>query len=236
MQINTVLQNCINLKTNLVHITLESNRTKCINGCKGLLERVFRPQATRKGSLGIIFDNIYGPKICISYRKKCTESGCKNVFYYGYYISEEKGKILESKLNHFQSSECTFFHKKMFEEYGQWRLKDGIDISTYCDRFNYRFSDEFENLKTLVDDENIGRRDKSELKLCKNRFRDSFNFYELQKLVNDDLKEDFVISNEMSKALELEQKEKVLVPTEKRKEKNRNNDESKEKKQGMMFN
>lgn len=232
LEINKALSICINLDTNLVRHIFESNRTNCADEhCKGKLKRVFRSNETHKGSISVAYHSIGGPELAISYRKSCT--GCKSTYYHGYYETKNGDTILEelSQLSNFyQSTECTFFDFNAFLEYREWRFNHGVSPEGYCDIYNMRHAHALSTLKSMLGDRSVGRRVSSDLKLESNRFDEAWHLFELQMLTNDDLNEQFIITNQMKTAALQRNKSKVHIhhnPT--------NTNNKKSSKNGMQY-
>ena len=184
------------METNLVHRVFESNRNKCVDiNCSGSLKRSARATDNCKGSTCVVYDNVSGPEIGISYRKHCDKCDC--VYFYGFYITSQKNKVYEpiSTLQFYQESECTFFHVNMFEEHRMWRFQNGAAPELFCSVYNSRHRSSFESLCKILGERNVGRRTTSDLRLVSKRFTTAFNFFEIQLLVEENLSQTFVVSS-----------------------------------------
>lgn len=210
---NITLSTCLNLATNLVHQVFESHRDGCADAnCTGTLKRVFRSDKSHKGSISVIYRNISGPRICVSFRKSC--SLCSSIYYFGYF-ENANGDTVREKREHcgnvYQSTECTFFDVQMFDEYRAWRCDNGISTEAFCEIYNLRHSKSFDTLHESLGDRCVGRRKSSDVRLEKNRFDEAWCMFELQTLVNDDLNSNFVISKQLKQSATLKKQTKVLI-------------------------
>ena len=215
LELNQTLLQCIDVRSNLLHQAFENNRSICADAeCKGQLRRVFRPNDDHKGSMSIAYNNIDGPKVAVSYRKKCNRCHC--TYHFGYYQDSKNNTTFESlntSSNYYHVTECTFFNVDMFLEYREWRCEHGICISPegYCNIFNIRHAQAFENLRNMLGDINFGRRSSNNLQLETNRFNEAWLLFELQEFVNQDLKRPFQITSSIKlKALE-KKKSRVIL-------------------------
>ena len=188
----------------------ESHRNQCIDAnCNGKLKRVFRSDESHKGSISVIYRNISGPQICVSFRKSCN--GCSSTYYFGYYVNangDTKYEKLENCSNIYQSTECTFLDADVFIEYRAWRCDSGISPEAFCDIYNLRHSKSFDALRDSLGDCHVGRRKSSDVRLEKNRFDEAWCMFELQLLVNQDLNDEFGISNHLKKIATVKKKTK----------------------------
>ena len=218
LHLHDSLDSCLQIQTNLVHHILETQNTKCQDvQCKGTIKRVFRPEDDRKGSVCVIYDNILGPKIGISYKSHCSK--CTAIYYHGYFTTKSNDTYYEniSSIQFYQLSDSTFFNFNIFEEYKMLRFGNGVSCASFCDIYNKRFANQIKCLKRIVKngDGCMGHRTDGTLELEPNRLQEAFHLFGLQILINDDLQHTFIVKNTLKQSLKLQKQQKIIVKPKK---------------------
>ena len=199
-----------------MHHIFQTNRTTCQEtDCDGAIKRAFRPNDDRKGSCCVVYNNLIGPQIGISY--KCNCSKCSASYHHGYFVTNSNDTYRESITNSkfYEYTDSTFFNTDIFYEYNLLRFGNGVSCESFCDIYNARFAKSINTLKESIEDKNIGYRTDASIKLQPYILENAFHLFGLQLLVNDDLQKPFIITNTLKQKLKIFKNQKIIVKPKK---------------------
>ena len=163
--------------------TFEIQLTECCS-CNSALIRITR----NNGSICVSYGELEGPKVGISYKKKCSNKNCGIIYTYGGMITNDK--IIKKQLynlEYFELSQHTYFKKSMFNIIQQYVLGGSGGIEKYVEWYNFKHQETIKLISQHLQkmQQNLGKRVTAEL--CKNRMSDAFYLATLQQELETEL-------------------------------------------------
>ena len=178
------LNNGIGLKT------FETHLTKCCY-CDSKLIRITK----NNGTICMSYCELEGPKIGISYKKKCSNTNCRMIYTYGEIITDEK--IIKNQLydlEYFELTQHTYFKKSIFNILQQYVLSGSGGIEKYVEWYNFKHQDAMDSISQHLEQihQTLGKRTTPQL--CKNRMSEAFYLATLQQELENQLQHTIEIS------------------------------------------
>ena len=163
--------------------TFETHLTNCCS-CNSKLIRVTK----NGGTISVSYGELEGPKVGISYKKKCSNTNCGITYTYGEITTNEKIiKNQLSNLEYYELTQHTYFKKSMFEIVQQYVLSGSGGIEKYVEWWNFKHRHAIKSISQQLQklDQNLGKRITPQL--CKNRMSDAFYLATLQQELENQL-------------------------------------------------
>ena len=167
----------IDLDIGIALQTFETQLKKCFS-CDAKLIRITR----NNGTICVSYGELQGPKVGISYKKKCSNANCGIIYTYGEIIT--KHKIIKNQLynlEYFELTQHTYFKKSIFNIIKQYVLGGSGGIEKYVEWYNFKHSEKMTSISQHLQniDQNLGKRIAP--LLCKNRMSEAFYLETLQE-------------------------------------------------------